>query len=36
VVGYTARDIHTWAQLVARCLAAAGLRPGDRLHNADC
>jgi phenylacetate-CoA ligase len=34
VVGYTRRDINTWAQLVARCLAASGLRPGDRLHNA--
>ncbi|MCG8429082.1 MAG: phenylacetate--CoA ligase [Chromatiales bacterium] len=34
VVGYTKRDINTWAQLVARCLSAAGLRPGDRLHNA--
>ncbi len=34
VVGYTKRDIHTWAQLVARCLAASGVRPGDRLHNA--
>ncbi|TVO71961.1 phenylacetate--CoA ligase family protein [Sedimenticola selenatireducens] len=34
VVGYTKRDIRTWAQLVARCLAASGLHPGDRLHNA--
>ncbi|HNW78302.1 MAG TPA: phenylacetate--CoA ligase [Candidatus Competibacteraceae bacterium] len=34
VVGYTRRDIHTWARLMARSLAAAGLRPGDRLHNA--
>jgi len=34
VVGYTRRDIRTWAQLVARCLAASGLRQGDRLHNA--
>jgi len=34
VVGYTRRDIRTWAQLVARCLAASGMRPGDRLHNA--
>lgn len=34
VVGYTRRDIRTWAQLVARCLAASGLHPGDRLHNA--
>ena len=34
VVGYTRRDIHTWARLMARSLSAAGLRPGDRLHNA--
>lgn len=34
VVGYTARDIRMWAQVMARSLAAAGLRPGDRLHNA--
>jgi len=34
VVGYTRRDIQTWARCVARCLMAAGLRPGDRLHNA--
>ena len=34
VVGYTRRDVRTWARLMARSLAAAGLRPGDRLHNA--
>lgn len=34
VVGYTRRDIATWARLVARAMMAAGLRPGDRLHNA--
>jgi len=34
VVGYTRRDVRTWAKLVARCLAASGMRPGDRLHNA--
>ena len=33
VVGYTKRDIDIWADLVARSLVAAGLRPGDRLHN---
>ncbi len=33
VVGYTKRDIKTWAKLMARSLAAAGMRPGDRLHN---
>lgn len=34
VVGYTRRDINTWSRVMARSLAAAGLRPGDRLHNA--
>ncbi len=34
VVGYTARDIRTWSQLMARSLASAGLHPGDRMHNA--
>ncbi len=34
VVGYTRRDIRTWSSLVARCLAAAGMRPGERLQNA--
>lgn len=34
VVGYTKRDIDTWSKLMARSLAAAGMRPGDRLHNA--
>jgi phenylacetate-CoA ligase len=34
VVGYTKRDIANWGALVARSLSAAGLRPGDRLHNA--
>lgn len=34
VVGYTRRDIRIWARVMARSLAAAGLRPGDRLHNA--
>ncbi|MGH8139704.1 MAG: phenylacetate--CoA ligase PaaK [Steroidobacteraceae bacterium] len=32
VVGYTARDIDTWAQLVARSIRAAGGRPGDMVH----
>ena len=32
VVGYTARDIATWADLVARCIRAAGGRPGDIVH----
>ncbi|HEU0200414.1 MAG TPA: phenylacetate--CoA ligase, partial [Burkholderiaceae bacterium] len=34
VVGYTARDIETWAELMARSLACAGVRPGDVVHNA--
>src|SRR6476620_5019787 len=29
VVGYTARDIDTWASLMARSLRAAGVRAGD-------
>ncbi|AJY13085.1 phenylacetate--CoA ligase [Burkholderia dolosa] len=32
VVGYTARDIDTWANLVARSIRAAGARPGDKVH----
>jgi len=32
VVGYTAADVETWANLVARSLRAAGVRPGDRVH----
>ncbi|HET7305591.1 MAG TPA: phenylacetate--CoA ligase PaaK [Segeticoccus sp.] len=32
VVGYTADDIRTWAQVVARSLRAAGVRPGDGVH----
>ncbi|MGE4046637.1 MAG: phenylacetate--CoA ligase PaaK [Acetobacteraceae bacterium] len=34
VVGYTARDIETWAEVAARSLFAAGARPGMILHNA--
>lgn len=34
VVGHTRRDLANWGQMGARCLAAAGLQPGDRLHNA--
>jgi phenylacetate-CoA ligase len=34
VVGYTRGDLDTWAGLVARCLATAGARPGDIIHNA--
>lgn len=32
VVGYTARDIDTWANLVARSIRAGGARPGDMVH----
>ncbi|PXY30508.1 phenylacetate--CoA ligase PaaK [Prauserella flavalba] len=32
VVGYTARDIDTWAGLVARSIRAAGGRPGHKVH----
>ena len=34
VVGYTARDINTWADLMARSLAAGGAHRGDIIHNA--
>jgi phenylacetate-CoA ligase len=34
VVGYTKRDLDTWAELMARSLFAAGARPGDIVHNA--
>jgi len=32
VVGYTRRDIDTWAALVARSMRASGTRPGDIVH----
>ncbi len=32
VVGYTRRDVDTWADVVARSLRAAGGRPGHRVH----
>jgi phenylacetate-CoA ligase len=32
VVGYTAADIDTWANLVARSLRAAGVRSTDKVH----
>ncbi len=32
VVGYTSKDIDTWADVVARSIRAAGGRPGDRVH----
>ena len=32
VVGYTRKDIDTWASVVARSIRAAGARPGDMVH----
>lgn len=34
VVGYTARDIQTWANLMARALSAGGASSSDIIHNA--
>jgi phenylacetate-CoA ligase len=34
VVGYTAGDLDRWADLIARSLRAAGIRPGMKVHNA--
>jgi len=34
VVGYTAQDLATWADLMARSMACAGARRGDVVHNA--
>jgi phenylacetate-CoA ligase len=34
VVGYTARDIQTWSELMARTLMAGGASKGDMIHNA--
>lgn len=34
VVGYTRQDVDHWANLVARSLRAAGVRPGEMVHNA--
>ena len=33
VVGYTARDIDTWTEIMARSIRATGGRPGDIVHN---
>jgi len=32
VVGYTLKDIDTWATVVARSIRAGGARPGDMVH----
>lgn len=34
VVGYTHNDLSNWADLMARSLRAAGVRPGEMVHNA--
>jgi len=34
VVGYSAKDIETWAEVMARSMYVAGTRPGDIVHNA--
>ncbi len=34
VVGYTRKDIDTWAELMARALASAGTHKNDMVHNA--
>jgi len=35
VVGYTKRDIETWAEVMARALACGGVHRGDVVHNAE-
>ncbi len=35
VVGYTAADLEMWTELMARCMAMAGVRPGMLIHNAN-
>ncbi len=34
VVGYTQKDLETWANLMARCFYMVGIRPGDVFQNA--
>jgi phenylacetate-CoA ligase len=34
VVGYTQGDLNLWSNLMARCLACMGAKPGDIVHNA--
>src|SRR3954465_1827548 len=34
VVGYTARNLAMWSDVMARSMRAAGARPGDKVHNA--
>jgi phenylacetate-CoA ligase len=35
VVGYTPGDLDVWAEVMARCMATAGVRPGMLVHNAN-
>jgi phenylacetate-CoA ligase len=35
VVGYTAADLRSWTELMARCMTMAGVRPGMLVHNAN-
>jgi phenylacetate-CoA ligase len=35
VVGYTAADLETWTELMARCMSMAGVAPGMLIHNAN-
>jgi phenylacetate-CoA ligase len=35
VVGYTATDLESWTELMARCMTMAGVRPGMLVHNAN-
>jgi phenylacetate-CoA ligase len=35
VVGYTRADLETWTEVMARCLATAGVRAGMLVHNAN-
>jgi phenylacetate-CoA ligase len=34
LVGYTAGDLEIWGEVMARCMAMAGVRPGMLVHNA--
>ncbi len=35
VVGYTRADLDEWTEVMARCMTAAGVRPGMTVHNAN-
>src|SRR5437763_1160535 len=35
IVGYTRTDLDTWTELMARCMAMAGVRAGMLVHNAN-